>query len=77
MYSQDLSVNDSSSTQVRQLVYNSRTSWTEMVPEADPVVTRWGVFSSVDSYHKFEGTSTPPTMRLTAIPLWIPSKRVR
>ena len=47
---------DDSMTQVMELVYRSRHSWTETVIEADPVVTRWGTDNFVGSYQKVEGS---------------------
>lgn len=41
-------------TEVRELVHNSRDSWTETVIEADPVVHRLGTDNFVGSYRKVE-----------------------
>ena len=54
-YNVEVLVNDGSVSQVRQLTYNSRTSWTEQVIEADDITVGVGTFNDVGSYQKVDG----------------------
>ena len=54
-YDVEASVSSGSIRQVRQLTYNSRTSWIEEVIEADDIVVSVGTFNDVGSYQKLDG----------------------
>ena len=54
-YNVEASVSSGSIRQVRQLTYNSRTSWIEEVIEADDIVVSVGTFNDVGSYQKLDG----------------------
>ena len=54
-YNVEAAVSGKSIGEVRQLTYNSRTSWIEEVIEADDIVVSVGTFNNVGSYQKLDG----------------------
>ena len=54
-YNVEVMNSGASIVQVRQLTYNSRTSWIEEVIEADDITVRVGTFNPVGSYQKLDG----------------------
>ena len=54
-YNVEAAVSGRSIGEVRQLTYNSRTSWIEEVIEADDITVRVGTFNAVGSYQKLDG----------------------
>ena len=54
-YNVEVGVNHGVINQVRQLTYNSRTSWIEVVVEADDITVAVGTFNDVGSYQQLEG----------------------
>ena len=54
-YNVEAAVSGKSIGEVRQLTYNSRTSWIEEVIEADDIVVSVGTFNNVGSYQKLNG----------------------
>ena len=54
-YNVEAAVSGRSIGEVRQLTYNSRTSWIEEVIEADDIVVSVGTFNNAGSYQKLDG----------------------
>ena len=54
-YNVEAAVSGRSIGEVRQLTYNSRTSWIEEVIEADDIVVSVGTFNNTGSYKKLDG----------------------